>query len=118
MDGKDVVVNRDDGPRESTLEGLGKLKPSFNRDGVTTAGNSSQTTDGAAVVVLARRSTAQKLGLNVLAKFCGFAVEGCQPELMGIGPIYAIPKLLKRMQLTVDQIDIFELNEAFATQAQ
>lgn len=87
VDGKTVVVDKDDGARESTVEKLGKLKPSFNRDGVTTAGNSSQMTDGAAVVVLARRSTAKKLGLQVLAKFSGFAVDGCKPELMGIGPI-------------------------------
>jgi len=87
VDGKEVIVDKDDGARESTVEKLGKLKPSFNKDGVTTAGNSSQMTDGAAVVVLARRSTAVKLGLPILAKFRGFNVSGCKPELMGIGPI-------------------------------
>lgn len=116
IDGKDVVVDKDDGARETTLESLSKLKPSFNKNGLTTAGNSSQLTDGAAVVVLARRSVAKQLGLTILAKFSGFAVEGCKPELMGIGPIYAIPRLLKRLDLKVEDIDVWELNEAFASQ--
>lgn len=115
-DGKEVVVDKDEGARETTLEKLSKLKPSFNRNGLTHAGNSSQLTDGAAIVVLARRSVANQLGLPIMAKFCGFAVEGCKPELMGIGPIYAIPRLLNRMNLNVNDIDVWELNEAFASQ--
>jgi len=87
IDGKEKVVDTDEGARKCTVETLGKLKASFNRDGVTTAGNSSQMTDGAAVVVLARRSVAQKLGLPIIGKFLGFNVSGCKPELMGIGPI-------------------------------
>lgn len=117
IDGKDHVVDKDDGARVSTFEKLSKLKPSFNRDGVTTAGNSSQMTDGAAVVVLARRSVAEKRGLTIIGKFCGFNVSGCRPEVMGIGPIFAIPNVLKPLGLTVKDIDVFELNEAFSTQA-
>lgn len=105
---KDVTVTEDDGIRkETTLEGLGKLKPAFKKDGTTTAGNSSQVTDGAAAVVLARRSVAQKLGLPILAKFVDYTVKGCPPEIMGIGPAVAIPELLKKTGKTVNDIDIF-----------
>lgn len=89
------------------MESLGKLKPAFKKDGSTTAGNSSQMTDGAAAVVLARRSFAQKHGLPILAKFADYTVAGCPPEIMGIGPTVAIPQLLERNNLKIDDIDIF-----------
>ena len=108
----------DDGIRkETTLESLGKLKPAFKKGGSTTAGNSSQVTDGAAAVVLARRSVAEKMGLPILAKFSDYYVAGCPPDIMGIGPAVAIPVLLEKNKLKVDDIDIYEVNEAFASQA-
>lgn len=114
----EVVVTKDDGIRkETTMESLAKLKPAFRKDGTTTAGNSSQVTDGAAAVVLARRSVAEKLGLPILAKFVQYAVKGCPPEIMGIGPAVAIPELLQKTGLKVNDIDIWEINEAFASQA-
>lgn len=119
-DGKtqDVTVTQDDGIRkETTLEGLAKLKPAFRKNGSTTAGNSSQVTDGAAAVVLARRSIAQKLGLPILGKFVHYAVKGCPPEIMGIGPAVAIPELLEKTGKKISDIDIWEINEAFASQA-
>lgn len=113
---KEVLVDRDDGVRpETTLEGLAKLKPAFKKDGSTTAGNSSQVTDGAAAVLLARRDVAKKLGLKVLGRVVSFAVAGVPPEIMGIGPAVAIPAALKKAGLTVNDIDIFEINEAFAS---
>ena len=99
------------------MESLAKLKPAFKKGGTTTAGNSSQVTDGAAAVVLARRSAAEKLGLPILAKFTDYHVAGCPPEIMGIGPAVAIPVLLERNKLKVNDIDIYEVNEAFASQA-
>lgn len=119
-DGKDVpiVVKEDDGIRkETTVEGLNKLKPAFKQGGTTTAGNSSQVTDGAAAVLLCRRSHAQKLGLPILARWIDYAVSGVPPEIMGIGPAFAIPAVLEKTGLKIDQIDIFEINEAFASQA-
>lgn len=102
-DGQKVTVTKDDGIRkETTLQTLGKLKAAFKKDGTTTAGNSSQTTDGAAAVVLARRSVAKKLGMPILAKFTDYVVAGVPPDVMGIGPAFAIPELLKRNKLTVD----------------
>jgi acetyl-CoA acyltransferase 1 len=114
---KNVTVTQDEGIRETTLEALTKLKPAFKKDGTTTAGNSSQTTDGAAVVLLARRSVAKKLGLNILGRLVSYAVSGVPPEIMGIGPAFAIPEALKKAGLKVDDIDIYEINEAFASQA-
>ena len=115
---KSFVFDTDEGVRtETTLEGLAKLKPVFRANGSVTAGNSSQTSDGAACVVLMSRKKAESLGLKPLAVFKSYAVGGCLPELMGIGPIVAIPKALKVAGLTKDQIDVFELNEAFAAQA-
>jgi len=115
---KDVVVTKDDGVRADTkFESLQKLKASFKQGGTTTAGNSSQVTDGAAGVLLMRRSVAKKLGCNILARIVGYAVAGVPPEVMGIGPAYAIPKVLKNTGLKIEDIDIFELNEAFASQA-
>lgn len=115
---KEVTITKDDGIRvETTIETLGKLKPAFKKDGTTTAGNSSQVTDGAAAVLLARRSTAEKLGLPILARFVSYAVVGVPPEIMGIGPAVAIPEVLKKTGLELKDIDVIELNEAFASQA-
>jgi acetyl-CoA acyltransferase 1 len=115
---KDIVVKEDDGIRkETTLEGLAKLKPAFKEGGTTTAGNSSQVTDGAAAVLLCRRSVAEKLKLPILARWVAYAVAGVPPEIMGIGPALAIPAVLEKAGLKLNQIDIFEINEAFASQA-
>jgi acetyl-CoA acyltransferase len=115
---KSFVFDTDEGPRPgTTVETLAKLKPVFRAGGSVTAGNSSQTSDGAACVVLMSRKKADSLGLKPLAVFRGYAVGGCPPELMGIGPIVAIPKALKVAGITLDQVDVFELNEAFAAQA-
>ena len=108
----------DEGPRAgSSPEVLAKLKPVFHAKGTVTAGNSSQTSDGAAAVVLMSGDKAAALGLTPMARFVSFAVGGVAPEVMGIGPVVAIPKALKLAGLTLDQIDLFELNEAFACQA-
>ena len=113
-----IVVDRDDGMREdTTLESLGKVRPAFDKQGSVTAGNSSQVTDGAAAVLLMRRDVANKLGLKIKGRFIGYSVNGCPPEIMGIGPAVAIPPALKKAGLTVNDIDIFEINEAFASQA-
>ena len=115
---KEVTISQDDGIRaETTLQSLGKIKPAFKKEGTTTAGNSSQVTDGAAAVLLARRSFAEKNGMTILARFTDYAVAGCPPEIMGIGPAIAIPALLEKNGLKVDDIDIYEVNEAFASQA-
>mgnify|MGYP001252741483 FL=1 len=114
---KEVVFDTDEGPRfDSTIEGLAKLKPVFHIKGTVTAGNSSQMSDGAAAAVVMSMDKANELGLKPLARFVSFATAGCLPEEMGIGPVYAIPKALKLAGLTMDQIDLFELNEAFAAQ--
>src|SRR6201982_2231379 len=108
----------DEGPRADTsVEALGKLKPVFHARGVVTAGNSSQMSDGAAAAVVTSAEKARSLGLKPLARFLAFATAGCPPEEMGVGPVFAIPKALKIAGLTLDQIDVIELNEAFATQA-
>merc|ERR1712048_1359565 len=113
-----VTVTLDEGPRaDTTAESLGKLKPAFKPGGSTTAGNSSQLTDGAAMVLLARRSAAKQLGLPILARLRSFAVVGVEPTLMGIGPAFAIPAALEKANLSIGDIDIFEINEAFASQA-
>merc|ERR1712113_34073 len=114
----EVVVKDDEGPRAgTTLEGLSKLKAAFKPGGSTTAGNASQVSDGAAMVLLARRSAAQKLGLPVLGRMRSYAVVGVDPTLMGIGPAFAIPAALEKANMSVGDIDIFEVNEAFASQA-
>ena len=114
---QEVTRKLDEGNRpDTTLEGLQKLKPVFE-GGVITAGNASQLSDGAAAVVVMDADMARERGLQPLGLFKGFAVAGCEPEEMGIGPIYAVPKLLKRHGLTVDDINLWELNEAFAVQA-
>lgn len=103
--------------RETTIEGLAKLKPVFRQGGRVTAGNSSPLSDGAAAVIVMEASKAAQLGLKPLARFVGFGVAGVRPEVMGVGPIAAIPKLLKRQGMSLDDIDLIELNEAFASQA-
>lgn len=113
-----VLADKDEGVRkQTTLESLKKLKPVFKKDGTTTAGNSSQLTDGAAAVLLARRSTAERLGLPIKGRVLGYSVVGVNPEVMGIGPAVAIPKALEKSGLTVSDIDVYEINEAFASQA-
>lgn len=115
---KTSVMDTDEGPRPgSTVETLANLKPVFKRNGTVTAGNSSQTSDGAAAAVVMSADKASKLGLKPLARFVSFAAAGCDPSVMGIGPVFAIPKALKLAGLTVKDIDLFELNEAFASQA-
>lgn len=103
--------------RDTSLEALAKLKPVFHAHGTITAGNASQTSDGAAAVVVMSADKAKALGLKPLARFVSFAVGGVPPEVMGIGPTVAVPKALKLAGLTLDQIDLIELNEAFAAQA-
>ncbi len=115
---KQVVVDTDEGPRpDSSAEGLGKLRPVFRMGGSVTAGNASQMSDGAAGVLLASEQAIKDYGLTPLARFVGFSVAGVRPEVMGIGPIAAIPKVLKQAGLTHEQLDWIELNEAFAAQA-
>ncbi|HET9905027.1 MAG TPA: thiolase family protein, partial [Anaerolineales bacterium] len=112
------TVSRDEGPREDTnLNALSRLKPAFKEGGVVTAGNSSQMSDGAAAVMVMSAESAKQLGLTPLARFVSFAVGGVPPEFMGIGPIVAIPKALKLAGLTLNDIDLVELNEAFAAQS-
>src|SRR5271155_5033944 len=108
----------DEGPRADTsLEALAKLRPVFHATGTVTAGNSSQTSDGAAAAVVMSAERAAQLGIAPMAKFIAFAYAGCDPEEMGIGPIHAIPKVLKMAGLSLEDIDLFELNEAFAAQS-
>jgi acetyl-CoA acyltransferase len=114
---KEAVFATDEGPRSDTsVEGLAKLRAVFHANGTVTAGNSSQMSDGAAAAVVMSLDKATELGLQPLARFVAFATAGCLPEEMGIGPVYAIPKALKMAGLTLDQIDVIELNEAFAAQ--
>jgi acetyl-CoA acyltransferase len=117
-DGNTIVFNKDQGIRRSTtMESLGQLKTVFKEDGVVTAGTSSQTSDGAAFVVLMSKNKVEELGIKPIAKFIGFQVAGCDPAFMGLGPIYAVPKVMELTGLTVDDMDVIELNEAFAAQA-
>lgn len=115
---EDVTLDRDEGNRpETTLEGLAALKPVDGEGKFVTAGNASQLSDGAAALVMMSGTTAEKKGLAPLGIYRGFAVAGCDPEEMGIGPVFAVPKLLDRFGLKVDDIGLWELNEAFASQA-
>lgn len=116
QDGSEIVVDIDEGPRKPDREKLAQLKPAFKADGSVTAGTSSPLTDGAAAVIIMSAEKAKALGIKPLAKIRSMAVAGCAPETMGEGPAYAVPKALKRAGLTLDQIDIFEFNEAFAVQ--
>jgi acetyl-CoA acyltransferase len=115
---REMVLDRDEGPRaDTTLEALAKLKPAFLEGGTVTAGNSSQMTDGAAALLLTTPAIAAELGLEPLARWVGYAVAGVAPEIMGIGPVEAVPKALKRLGLTLDDMSVIELNEAFAAQS-
>lgn len=114
---REVVVDRDDGVRPGvTAESLGKIRPSFAADGSIHAGNASQISDGAAAVLLMRRSTAEKLGQTILGKFVAASVVGVPPLLMGVGPWKAIPKVFEKTGISKEDVDIFEINEAFASQ--
>ncbi len=113
---KQVTVSKDEGIREGTTkEGISGIKPAVP-GGVVSAGNASQFSDGAGACVLVDEKYAQQKGLKPLGRFLGFAVAGCEPDEMGIGPVFAVPKVLKRLGLTVNDIDLWELNEAFAVQ--
>ena len=113
----DYVVDRDECNRpDTTMEGLSKLPPVKGEGNFITAGNASQLSDGAAMVVLMEAKEAERRGLEPMGRFVSWAVAGCEPDEMGIGPVFAIPKLLKRAGLKVDDIDLWELNEAFASQ--
>ncbi|HEX8143322.1 MAG TPA: acetyl-CoA C-acyltransferase [Pyrinomonadaceae bacterium] len=115
---REVVFDKDEGVRrDSSMEGLTKLKPAFHAQGTITAGNASQMSDGAAAAVVMSEERARALGAKPLGRFIAYATAGCPPEEMGIGPVYAIPKVLKIAGLTLDQIDVIELNEAFAAQS-
>ncbi|MBL4954887.1 acetyl-CoA C-acetyltransferase [Neobacillus sp. OS1-32] len=115
---KTIQFSQDEGVRPDTnLETLAKLRPAFSVSGTVTAGNASQTSDGAAAVMVMDREKAESLGLKPLAKFRSFAVGGVPPEIMGVGPVVAVPKALKLAGLEVSDIDLFELNEAFASQS-
>ena len=118
MTTREYVVDTDEGPRaDSTLDALSKLRPVFAADGVVTAGNSSQTSDGAAFVLVMSEKKMKELGLKPIAKLISYAVAGVPPRIMGIGPVYAIPKALEKAGMSKDDIDLFELNEAFASQS-
>jgi acetyl-CoA acyltransferase len=115
---KETIFDTDEGVRfDSSADALAKLKPAFHARGTVTAGNSSQTSDGAAAAVVMSKEKAQQLGLKPLGLFRGFAVAGVKPDLMGIGPLEAIPKALRLAGISLDQLDLIELNEAFAAQA-
>ena len=113
----EFIFETDEGIRETSLEALARLKPAFHAKGSVTAGNSSQTSDGAAACVVMSAEKAASLGLKPLAVFRGFAVAGCPPDIMGVGPLYAIPKLMKLTGKKIEDMGLFELNEAFASQA-
>ena len=115
---EEVVFDTDEGVRPgTTVESISKIRPAFKPKGTVTAGNSSQTSDAAAGVILMSKEKAKALGLKPMATFRYHVVEGCEPEYMGVGPAVAIPKVLKLANMTLDQIELIELNEAFAAQA-
>ncbi len=115
---REFIFDTDEGVRyDTSLESLARLRPAFKKDGCVTAGNSSQTSDGAAAAVVMSADKASALGLKPMAVFRGFAVAGCPPDIMGVGPAAAIPKLMKLTGMKIEDIDLFELNEAFASQA-
>ncbi|KAK1820283.1 3-ketoacyl-CoA thiolase with broad chain length specificity [Friedmanniomyces endolithicus] len=113
---KEITVSVDDGVREVTLQSIGKIKPAFGKDGSIHAGNASQISDGAAAVLLMKRSTAQQLGQKILGKYVAASIVGVPPLLMGIGPWKAIPVALQKAGISKDDVDIYEINEAFASQ--
>lgn len=113
-----IIVDRDDGVRPgTTAESLARLRPAFDDDGTTTAGNASQVSDGAAAVLLMKRKTAEKLGLPIVGKYITSAVVGVPPRIMGVGPAFAIPVAVERAGLKISDVDIYEINEAVASQA-
>ena len=113
-----IVFETDEGPRaDTTIEALSKLRPAFDPRGTVTAGNSSQMSDGAAAAVIVSEKALKTLNAEPMARFLGFAVAGVAPEIMGIGPVAAVPKLLKRLRIKLTRIDLIELNEAFAAQS-
>ncbi len=115
---QEIVFKVDEGPRaDTTMEALGSLRPAFHAHGTVTAGNSSQMSDGAAAAVVMSADRAKQLGIKPLARFVAFATAGYKPEEMGVGPVYAIPKALKHAGLKLSDIEVIELNEAFAAQA-
>ena len=114
---KSYIVNTDEGPRASSLEALSNLKPVFANNGSVTAGNSSQTSDGAAFVLVMSEKMIKELGIEPIARLKSYSVVGVEPRIMGIGPVDAIPKALKQAGLTLNDINLFELNEAFASQS-
>jgi acetyl-CoA acyltransferase len=115
---REITFDRDEGPRrDTTAEALAKLKPAFQMNGTITAGNSSQMSDGAAAAIVMSEERAAQLGAKPLARLVAYATAGCPPEEMGIGPVYAIPKALKLAGLSLDDIAVIELNEAFAAQS-
>ena len=115
---QEVEFKVDEGPREdTTVEALARLRPAFKQGGTVTAGNSSQMSDGAAASLLTTPEIAKEIGAEPLARFVGYAVAGVEPEIMGIGPVEAVPKVMKQTGLKLDQMDVIELNEAFAAQS-
>src|SRR5207249_1332048 len=114
----EIVFDKDEGPRRDTsADALAKLKPAFQIKGTITAGNSSQMSDGAAAAIVMSQERAEQIGARPMARLVAYATAGCPPEEMGIGPVFAIPKALKLAGLNLDQIDLIELNEAFAAQS-
>ena len=114
---KKYIVDTDEGPRASTLEGLGRLRPVFDANGSVTAGNASQTSDGAAFVLVMSEKMVKELNLEPVARIASYSVVGVEPRIMGIGPVDAIPKAISAAGLTLNDINLFELNEAFASQS-
>lgn len=114
---KSYIVDTDEGPRASTLEAMSNLKPVFANNGTVTAGNSSQTSDGAAFVLVMSEKMIKELGIEPIARLKSYSVVGVEPRIMGIGPVDAIPKAIKQAGLTLNDINLFELNEAFASQS-
>lgn len=114
---KNYVVDTDEGPRASTVEGLARLRPVFAADGSVTAGNASQTSDGAAFCLVMSEDMVKELNLEPVARLASYSVVGVEPRIMGIGPVDAIPKAIKQAGLTLNDINLFELNEAFASQS-
>ena len=114
---KNYIVDTDEGPRPSTLESLGSLKPVFANGGSVTAGNSSQTSDGAAFVIVMSERMVKELKLEPIARLASYSVVGVEPRIMGIVPVDAIPKAIKAAGLTMNDINLVELNEAFASQS-
>ncbi|RRN77168.1 thiolase family protein, partial [Pseudoxanthomonas sp. SGD-10] len=115
---REYIVDTDEGPRKDTsLEALAKLKPVFATDGTVTAGNSSQTSDGAAFVLVVSEAMLKELGVDPIARLLSYSVAGVPPRIMGIGPIYAIPKALEAANIKLDDVDLIEMNEAFASQS-